>query len=46
VYGVVFAASTVITDRGYALTAGEVKSDVAAGKHRSSAVSTKQCQAG
>ena len=31
VYGVVFAASTSIKDRGYALTAAEVASDVAAG---------------
>jgi S1-C subfamily serine protease len=46
VYGVVFAASTVITDRGYALTASEVKSDATAGSHRYSSVSTQACQGG
>jgi S1-C subfamily serine protease len=46
VYGVVFAASTVINGRGYALTAGEVKSDVAAGSHRDAPVSTQGCQGG
>jgi S1-C subfamily serine protease len=46
VYGVVFAASTVITNRGYALTASEADSDVAAGIHRYRAVSTEGCQGG
>lgn len=46
VYGVVFAASTVISDRGYALTASEVKSDVAAASHRHASVSTQACQGG
>jgi S1-C subfamily serine protease len=46
VYGVVFAASTVITNRGYALTASEVKGDVAAGSDRYAAVSTQGCQGG
>ncbi len=46
VYGVVFAASTVISDRGYALTATEVNSDVDAGTHRHAAVSTQACQGG
>jgi S1-C subfamily serine protease len=46
VYGVVFAASTVINDRGYALTASEVRSDVRAGSHRMAAVGTQTCQGG
>ena len=46
VYGVVFAASTAIMDRGYALTASEVDSDVAAGSHRDVAVPTQTCQGG
>jgi S1-C subfamily serine protease len=44
VYGVVFAASTSVADTGYALTAGEIASDVAAGEQDYSAVSTEQCQ--
>jgi S1-C subfamily serine protease len=44
VYGVVFAASTAIPNRGYALTAGEVGRDVSAGSHRYAAVSTQRCQ--
>jgi len=44
VYGVVFAASTAIPDRGYALTASEVDSDVSAGSHRDAPVSTQSCQ--
>lgn len=44
VYGVVFAASTAIPDRGYALTASEVDGDVRAGSHRDAAVSTQSCQ--
>jgi len=46
VYGVVFAASTIYHETGYALTAGEVASDVAAGIHDSAAVSTQGCQDG
>ncbi len=46
VYGVVFAASTVINDRGYALTASEVDSDVAAGSHLDTPVPTEGCQGG
>jgi S1-C subfamily serine protease len=46
VYGVVFAASTVINDRGYALTASEVDSDVAAGSHLYTEVDTGACQGG
>lgn len=44
VYGVVFAASTSALDTGYALTAGEVAGDVAAGSQESTAVSTQSCQ--
>jgi S1-C subfamily serine protease len=44
VYGVVFAASTQYKDVGYALTAGEVASDVHAGEQRTAAVSTQGCQ--
>jgi S1-C subfamily serine protease len=46
VYGVVFAASTSIADTGYALTAGEVASDAAAGRSATVAVSTQGCQGG
>jgi S1-C subfamily serine protease len=46
VYGVVFAASTSIGDRGYALTAGEVHSDVVKGSNLYNAVSTQSCQDG
>lgn len=46
VYGVVFAASTSIADRGYALTANEVNSDAMTGSHRYAAVSTEGCQGG
>lgn len=46
VYGVVFAASTYYPDTGYALTAAEVASDVAAGIHDYSGVSTQGCQDG
>jgi S1-C subfamily serine protease len=44
VYGVVFAASTYYPDTGYALTAGEVASDAAAGSRAYTAVSTQACQ--
>jgi S1-C subfamily serine protease len=44
VYGVVFAASTAYPDIGYALTSGEVMSDVAAGSQKTSDVSTEECQ--
>lgn len=46
VYGVVFAASTSIANRGYALTAGEVHSDVVKGSNRYDPVSTQRCQDG
>jgi S1-C subfamily serine protease len=46
VYGVVFAASTSIPDRGYALTASEVASDAAAGGRDTAPVSTEGCQGG
>jgi S1-C subfamily serine protease len=46
VYGVVFAASTSMADTGYALTAGEVSSDVAAGSYETVPVSTQGCQTG
>jgi S1-C subfamily serine protease len=46
VYGVVFAASTSYANTGYALTAAEVASDAAAGKHKHTAVSTQGCQGG
>jgi S1-C subfamily serine protease len=45
VYGVVFAASTAYPNIGYALTSGEVMSDVTAGRHRTTDVSTEECQA-
>ena len=41
--GVVFAASTETADTGYALTAGEVASDAAAGRTASGPVSTGRC---
>jgi S1-C subfamily serine protease len=44
VYGVVFAASTAITDTGYALTGAEVASDVQLGQQDTSPVSTEACQ--
>jgi S1-C subfamily serine protease len=44
VYGVVFAASTAYSDVGYALTSGEVLSDLTAGSERTSDVSTQACQ--
>jgi S1-C subfamily serine protease len=46
VYGVVFAASTYYQQTGYALTAGQVASDVATGEHAYNAVSTQACQDG
>jgi S1-C subfamily serine protease len=46
VYGVVFAASTSIKDRGYALTASEVASDAATGSSATASVSTQRCQGG
>jgi S1-C subfamily serine protease len=46
VYGVVFAASTSFADTGYALTAGEVARDSAAGSQDYTPVSTQACQAG
>jgi S1-C subfamily serine protease len=46
VYGVVFAASTSIRDRGYALTAAEAESDAAAGSAATAPVPTQACQGG
>ncbi len=46
VYGVVFAASTSLSDTGYALTAAEVASDAAAGIRATAPVSTQGCQGG
>jgi S1-C subfamily serine protease len=46
VYGVVFAASTSYPDTGYALTAAEVASDVAASRDDFHAVGTGACQDG
>jgi S1-C subfamily serine protease len=46
VYGVVFAASTIYKDTGYALTAAEVDNDVDAGVRDYSTVSTQGCQDG
>jgi S1-C subfamily serine protease len=46
VYGVVFAASTYYQETGYALTAAEVASDVAAGTRDYSPVATEGCQDG
>ena len=46
VYGVVFAASTSLSDTGYALTAAEVASDATAGSHAFAPVSTQGCQGG
>jgi S1-C subfamily serine protease len=43
VYGVVFAASVDFPDTGYALTAGEVKPDAAAGAGATAPVSTEGC---
>jgi S1-C subfamily serine protease len=44
VYGVVFAASTSLSDTGYALTAGEVASDATLGGGETAPVSTQGCQ--
>ena len=44
VYGVVFAAAVSLKDTGYALTSGEVASDVAAGRQATQPVSTQACQ--
>jgi S1-C subfamily serine protease len=46
VYGVVFAASTSLSNTGYALTAAEVAGDAAAAASATAAVSTKGCQGG
>ncbi|HEV3293299.1 MAG TPA: MarP family serine protease [Streptosporangiaceae bacterium] len=43
VYGVVFAAAVDVADTGYALTASEVATDVAAGRAATSPVSTQGC---
>lgn len=41
--GVVFASAVDVRDTGYALTAGEVSGDVAAGRAATRAVSTRSC---
>lgn len=46
VYGVVFAAAVNYRDTGYALTAGQVESDVRAGAHATRPVSTQRCSPG
>ena len=43
VYGVVFAAAVDVPNTGYALTAGEVASDVSAGQTATAQVSTQTC---
>jgi S1-C subfamily serine protease len=43
VYGVVFAAATDDNETGYALTAGEVRSDAEAGSAATAPVSTQGC---
>ncbi|HEY1318873.1 MAG TPA: MarP family serine protease, partial [Streptosporangiaceae bacterium] len=43
VYGMVFAAAVDVRDTGYALTAGEVASDVRAGRAATAPVSTGGC---
>jgi S1-C subfamily serine protease len=43
VYGMVFAAAVDVPDTGYALTAGEVASDVSAGRTATAPVSTQAC---
>jgi S1-C subfamily serine protease len=43
VYGMVFAAAVDVPDTGYALTAGEVASDVSAGRTATAPVSTQGC---
>jgi S1-C subfamily serine protease len=46
VYGVVFAAAVNYSDTGFALTAGQVEGDAAAGAQATGAVSTEQCTPG
>ena len=46
VLGVVFATAVDASDTGYALTAGEVAADAAAGRRASSSVSTRGCTDG
>ncbi len=43
VYGMVFAAAVDVPKTGYALTAGEVASDVSAGRTATAGVSTQTC---
>ena len=43
VLGVVFARAVDVADTGYALTAGEVAADAAAGRRATAAVSTQDC---
>jgi S1-C subfamily serine protease len=46
VFGVVFAASTSMSDTGYALTASEVASDASVGGTETAPVPTQGCQGG
>ena len=45
IVGVVFAASTIQSNVGYALTMPQVYPDLVAGEHRTAAVSTQACAA-
>jgi len=44
VYGMVFAAAVAVQDTGYALTSGELSSDINQGKNRTIQVSNGYCQ--
>ena len=44
VYGMVFASAVSVKDTGYALTGGEIASDIRLGLDRSASASTEQCQ--
>ncbi|HET9897859.1 MAG TPA: MarP family serine protease [Streptosporangiaceae bacterium] len=44
IYGMVFAAAVSVRNTGYALTGGEIASDISRGLTRTSGVSTRECQ--
>jgi len=44
VYGMVFAAAVSVKDTGYALTGGEIATDIRLGLDRTARASTEQCQ--
>jgi len=44
VYGMVFAAAVAVPSTGYALTSGELRSDIRLGAHRTALASTQSCQ--